>query len=64
MIKSLDLQEDVDAAAALWQSLRAKLESDNPEIPTVQAAPVAAEAAPAPAAPAGTPDIFKSVTDL
>lgn len=60
--KSLDLTEDIDAAASLWQSLRAKQESQDPETPTTTdvatpAAPVAAAETPA----AFAPDVFKSL---
>lgn len=64
LLKAVDLEEDVEAAAKLWQSLRAKSEADDPETPTVEAqvttapAPVAADATPALGA-----DIFKSVSD-
>jgi hypothetical protein len=61
MLKSIDLTDDIAAAAELWQSLRAKQEAGDPETPTVPeaVAPVAAAAAPAPA-PA-VPDVFKSL---
>lgn len=62
LVKAIDLQPDVDAAAQLWQSLRSKLEADDPDVPTVTdpnnpaAAPVAptsgAPVAPTPVTPA------------
>jgi hypothetical protein len=64
MTKAIDLSDDVEAAAALWQSLRAKSEAEDPEIPTPAAVEQPAAAAPAPAAAPGlAPDVFKSVTD-
>lgn len=68
MTKAIDLSDDVTAAAQLWQSLRAKQEAGDPEVPTVEVDPTAPApaAAPAPVA-AGAPglgaDVFKSVTD-
>lgn len=72
LTKAIDLSPDVDAAAKLWQSLRAKQEAGDPEIPTVAevedpaaapAAPAAPVVAAAPAAPADPNDVFKSVSD-
>jgi hypothetical protein len=58
--KSVDLTEDIDAAAKLWQSLRAKSEQDDPETPSTTETPAAAAAA-VPAVPAVGADIFKSL---
>jgi len=66
MTKAIDLSDDVTAAAQLWQSLRAKQEAGDPEVPTVEVDPAPAAAAVAPVA-AGAPglgaEVFKSVTD-
>lgn len=59
--KSVDLSDDIDAAAKLWQSLRAKSEVDDPETPTVTDTAAVATPAVAAAAPALGADIFKSL---
>ena len=64
LAKSIDLSEDVEAAAELWQSLRAKAEADDPETPTPAEVTEPAPAAAAPVAPAALgADVFKSITD-
>lgn len=67
MVKAVDLAKDVKAAAALWSSLRAKLEQDDPATPSIdeddEGDPVTTTAPPADAAGAASADLFKSVTD-
>lgn len=60
--KSIDLAPEIDAAAKLWQDLRAKNEAADENIPSVaeDVAPVAA-AAPAPVAAVPTAEVFKSL---
>lgn len=56
--KAIDLTPEIDAAAKLWQDLRAKQEAGDPETPSVEtpAAPVVAEAPAAPVVPGA--DLF------
>jgi hypothetical protein len=64
LVKAIDLQPDVDAAAELWQSLKSKLEAEDPETPSTEGQGETPPAAAAPAAPAAPgADLFKSVTD-
>jgi hypothetical protein len=68
MVKAIDLTDDINTAAKLWQSLRSKQEADDPNTPSTADAAVApvdhAAAAAAPAAPAAPgAGLFKSVTD-
>jgi len=64
MTKAIDITEDVNAAAELWQSLKSKLEAEDPETPSVEGQGTAAPATGAAAAPVVPgADLFKSVTD-
>lgn len=66
--KSLDLTDDINAAAELWSSLRTKQEAQDPNVPTVDETPdmeaaagaVLPAPAPAPVA-AAAGDVFKSL---